>query len=124
MRDKTVEFLTLLGIILMLGVFMVWDGVLQAEDNASVGTPPAQVFRGQIGVFCGPSEALEKMLEQKLMKLAFRGQTFRGESPIEVRVYRNRNGEFVVSEFGVQGKMACLSHTGSKSESPILYETI
>jgi len=123
MRGKTAKLLTLFGFVLTIGIFVVWDGVLQAEDNAPEATPPAQVFRGTIGVICGPSEALEQVLEQKRMKLAFRGQTYRGESPIEVRVYRSKAGEFVISEVGIQG-LACMSHQGGQSELLILHETI
>ena len=123
MRGKTVEFLTIFGFVLMTGLFLLWSELVQAEGNAPEATPPAQVFRGTIGVFCGPSEALEKMLEQKRMKLTFRGQTYRGESPIEVRVYRGKSGEFVVGEFGLGG-LACMLQKGPRSELTVLHEMI
>jgi len=121
MWEKIVEFLTLFGVVLTIGVFAVWHEVALGQDTPP--PTPQGMFQGQIGVVCGPGSSLERMLSERKLHLVFRGQTHRGESPIEVRVYRSKAGEFVVSEFGVQG-LACLSHQGPRSELTRLHKMI
>jgi len=121
MWEKIVEFLTLFGVVLTIGGFAVWHEVALGQDTPP--PTPQGMFQGQIGVLCGSGSSLERMLSEKRLHLVFRGKTQRQGAPIEVRVYQGKSGEFVVSEFGVQG-LACLTHTGSKSEVTVLHEMI
>ena len=110
-------------LVIMTVLFVFWGKVLMAQKPLPPPLTPQGVFQGQIGVICGPGSSLERMLSERKLHLVFRGQTHRGESPIEVRVYRSKAGEFVVGEFGLQG-LACMSHQGPQSEVTVLHDTI